>query len=236
MISAHQFFLDIKSTLPRTSYVNLPPILEGKVRERHPSLLMCLAEGRRAAEILVPQPDPPRPYPVGARPSIPSPPPSPPPSLGANQPLNPPPVSQADQNAPCNTLYVGNLPIDTSEDKLKAIFSKQSGYKRLCFRTKQNGPMCYVEFEDISSATKALHDLNMPLRSGVKGGICINFSKNSLGVRSALSKAPDDHTWYKLAAGQDGMADGDKDRTPKALLLQAHLADLLDAEYGKSLF
>lgn len=70
-----------------------------------------------------------------------------------------PPVNPADQNPPCNTLYVGNLPIDTSEEELKAMFSKQRGYKRLCFRTKQNGPMCFVEFEDVSFATKALHEL-----------------------------------------------------------------------------
>lgn len=96
-----------------------------------------------------------------------------------------PPVNPADQNPPCNTLYVGNLPIDTSEDELKSLFSKQRGYKRLCFRTKQNGPMCFVEFEDISFATKALHELyGHPLHNSVKGGIRLSFSKNPLGVRS----------------------------------------------------
>ena len=96
-----------------------------------------------------------------------------------------PPVNPADQNPPCNTLYVGNLPIDTSEDELKAVFSKQRGYKRLCFRTKQNGPMCFVEFEDVSFATKALNDLyGHPLHNSVKGGIRLSFSKNPLGVRS----------------------------------------------------
>lgn len=96
-----------------------------------------------------------------------------------------PPVNPADQNPPCNTLYVGNLPIDTSEDELKAIFSKQRGYKRLCFRTKQNGPMCFVEFEDVSFATKALNELyGYPLHNSVKGGIRLSFSKNPLGVRS----------------------------------------------------
>ncbi|KAF2165462.1 hypothetical protein M409DRAFT_32380, partial [Zasmidium cellare ATCC 36951] len=96
-----------------------------------------------------------------------------------------PPVNPADQNPPCNTLYVGNLPIDTSEDELKGLFSKQRGYKRLCFRTKQNGPMCFVEFEDISFATKALHELyGHPLHNSVKGGIRLSFSKNPLGVRS----------------------------------------------------
>jgi hypothetical protein len=101
---------------------------------------------------------------------------------------NYPPVNPADQNPPCNTLYVGNLPIDTSEDELKAMFSKQRGYKRLCFRTKQNGPMCFVEFEDISFATKALNDLyGHMLHNSVKGGIRLSFSKNPLGVRTGQS-------------------------------------------------
>lgn len=96
-----------------------------------------------------------------------------------------PPVNPADQNPPCNTLYVGNLPIETSEDELKAIFSRQRGYKRLCFRTKQNGPMCFVEFEDTTFASQALNDLyGFPLHNSVKGGIRLSFSKNPLGVRS----------------------------------------------------
>lgn len=98
---------------------------------------------------------------------------------------NYPPVNPADQNPPCNTLYVGNLPHDTSEDELKALFSKQRGYKRLCFRNKQNGPMCFVEFEDVSFATKTLHDLyGWQLSNSVKGGIRLSFSKNPLGVRN----------------------------------------------------
>ncbi|KAL2117832.1 hypothetical protein VTJ04DRAFT_7492 [Mycothermus thermophilus] len=96
-----------------------------------------------------------------------------------------PPANPADQNPPCNTLYVGNLPADTSEEELKAMFSKQRGYKRLCFRTKQNGPMCFVEFEDITAATRALKELyGQPLHNSTKGGIRLSFSKNPLGVRS----------------------------------------------------
>ncbi|GAB1314238.1 cell cycle RNA binding protein whi3 [Madurella fahalii] len=96
-----------------------------------------------------------------------------------------PPANPADLNPPCNTLYVGNLPIDTSEEELKGMFSKQQGYKRLCFGTKQNGPMCFVEFEDVSFATKALNELyGQPLHNSVKGGIRLSFSKNPLGVRS----------------------------------------------------
>ncbi|KAK5123729.1 hypothetical protein LTR85_002365 [Meristemomyces frigidus] len=123
-----------------------------------------------------------------------------------------PPVNPADQNPPCNTLYVGNLPIDTSEDELKAVFSKQRGYKRLCFRTKQNGPMCFVEFEDVSFATKALNELyGHPLHNSVKGGIRLSFSKNPLGVRSGQMNGLGPNaamTPQAMAPGYGGMVSG----------------------------
>jgi RNA recognition motif-containing protein len=97
-----------------------------------------------------------------------------------------PPANPADQNPPCNTLYVGNLPPDTSEEELKELFSTRKGYKRLCFRTKANGPMCFVEFEDVAHATRALEELyGFGLSNSVKGGIRLSFSKNPLGVRSS---------------------------------------------------
>lgn len=110
---------------------------------------------------------------------------------GSYRPNNFPAVNPADQNPPCNTLYVGNLPVDTSEEELKAIFQKARGYKRLCFRTKQNGPMCFVEFEDISHATRALHEYyGRPLHNSNKGGIRLSFSKNPLGVRPGQATGP----------------------------------------------
>ncbi|KAG2178570.1 hypothetical protein INT44_001723 [Umbelopsis vinacea] len=95
-----------------------------------------------------------------------------------------PAQNPADQNPPCNTLYVGNLPPNTSEDELKALFSRCVGYKRLSFRNKPNGPMCFVEFEDVACAAQALNDLyGNPLSNSVKGGIRLSYSKNPLGVR-----------------------------------------------------
>lgn len=97
-----------------------------------------------------------------------------------------PPANPADQNPPCNTLYVGNLPMNTTEEELMQLFSKQKGYKRLCFRTKMNGPMCFVEFENVMYASKALNELyGKGLKYSVKGGIRLSFSKNPLGVRSS---------------------------------------------------
>jgi hypothetical protein len=87
----------------------------------------------------------------------------------------------ADQNPPCNTLYVGNLPPNTNEEELKNMFCKCPGYKRLSFRNKSNGPMCFVEFEDAIYAAQALQDLHgNPLSNSVKGGIRLSFSKNPL--------------------------------------------------------
>lgn len=100
-------------------------------------------------------------------------------------PRNLPAANPADQNPPCNTLYVGNLPVNTTEDELKNLFSRQRGYKRLMLKPKPQGPMCFVEFEDIDFATKALADLyGRNLSNSVKGGIRLSFSKNPLGVRS----------------------------------------------------
>ncbi|GJJ68149.1 hypothetical protein EMPS_00495 [Entomortierella parvispora] len=108
------------------------------------------------------------------------------PSPGVASPGFRAPVNPGDQNPPCNTLYVGNLPMNTSEDELRTLFSRCVGYRRLCFRTKSNGPMCFVEFENVECATQALNDLyGNPLSNSVKGGIRLSFSKNPLGVRNS---------------------------------------------------
>ncbi|KAF9189839.1 hypothetical protein BGZ51_009208 [Haplosporangium sp. Z 767] len=100
-------------------------------------------------------------------------------------------LNPGDQNPPCNTLYVGNLPMNTSEDELRQLFSRCIGYRRLCFRTKSNGPMCFVEFENVECATQALNDHNgNPLSNSVKGGIRLSFSKNPLGVRNSTPNQP----------------------------------------------
>lgn len=113
----------------------------------------------------------------------------------------PPPANPADQNPPCNTLYVGNLPPDATEAELRSLFAPQKGFRRLLFRTKNqsasaglsssshnHGPMCFVEFEDVAHATIALAELYgralpRPNGSNGKGGIRLSFSKNPLGVR-----------------------------------------------------
>lgn len=101
----------------------------------------------------------------------------------------------ADQNPPINTLYVGNLPANPTnpqatkalEEALVQLFSRCQGYSKLSFRQKSNGPMCFVEFEDVASASKALSDLYGNNLNGLikSGGIRLSYSKNPLGVRTA---------------------------------------------------
>ena len=110
-------------------------------------------------------------------------------------------------------MYVGNLPASNSpggspspylEERLRDLFSRRPGYRKLCFRHKSNGPMCFVEvrisvswvhffllinpsqFEDVAHASKALNELNGDNLSGLirGGGIRLSYSKNPLGVRT----------------------------------------------------
>ncbi|KZT29425.1 hypothetical protein NEOLEDRAFT_1153943 [Neolentinus lepideus HHB14362 ss-1] len=128
-------------------------------------------------------------------------------SQGSTSPQLPSPASGAssgtrgnpgDQNPPINTLYVGNLPTSPMpagyppnflEESLRELFSRRPGYRKLCFRQKSNGPMCFVEFEDVQYATKALNELYGHALGGLikGGGIRLSYSKNPLGVRTSTS-------------------------------------------------
>jgi hypothetical protein len=74
----------------------------------------------------------------------------------------------------------------------------------MSFRQKINGPMCFVEFEDVSFAAQAIKELyghtlvrlSTPINSHahnqagiVKGGIRLSYSKNSLGQRGSAHPA-----------------------------------------------
>ncbi|GAA5922945.1 uncharacterized protein JCM15063_003477 [Sporobolomyces koalae] len=102
----------------------------------------------------------------------------------------------ADMNSPKNTLYIGGLPAvlpsltgpfsaSHLEDSLRNAFARCPGFKRLQFRSKSNGPIVFVEFEDTAYATRAMNEMyGYTLGGLVKGGIRLSYSKNPLGVRS----------------------------------------------------
>ncbi|KAJ7129210.1 hypothetical protein C8R44DRAFT_665810, partial [Mycena epipterygia] len=110
-----------------------------------------------------------------------------------------------DQNPPINTLYVGNLPalptagsssgmpagltMEYLEGALRELFGGCAGFRQMSFRPKGNGPMCFVEFEDVGYATKTLNELYGNTLGGLikGGGIRLSYSKNPLGVRTPTS-------------------------------------------------
>ncbi|KAK7470265.1 hypothetical protein VKT23_001698 [Stygiomarasmius scandens] len=103
-----------------------------------------------------------------------------------------------DQNPPINTLYVGNLPIspppphcpqDILEESLRELFRLRPGFRRLSFKQKSSGPMCFVEFEDVNAATRTISELYGHTLNGLVkgGGIRLSYSKNPLGVRTPTS-------------------------------------------------
>ncbi|KAJ3849380.1 hypothetical protein EV368DRAFT_47424 [Lentinula lateritia] len=130
-------------------------------------------------------------------------------------------VSGVDQNPPINTLYVGNLPIsppplgyppDILEESLRELFRTRPGYKRLSFKQKSTGPMCFVEFEDVNAATRTINELYGNTLNGLVkgGGIRLSYSKNPLGIRtptSANGPGPgfqQQHFQQQAHAGRDG--------------------------------
>lgn len=94
-----------------------------------------------------------------------------------------------DQNPPGNTLFVGNLPGSISnaasaalEESLRQRFQSCAGYRQLSYRVKNNGPMCFVEFDDVQNAARALAEVNGDAMNGAvkNGGLRLSFSKNPL--------------------------------------------------------
>ncbi|MBW0516335.1 hypothetical protein O181_056050 [Austropuccinia psidii MF-1] len=117
----------------------------------------------------------------------------------------------ADQNPAINTLYVGGLPsvIEGSEvvpsggglmmmmmrseeleSALRRIFGKVEGFKRLSYKVKNQQPMCFIEFETVEHASRAMEKMyGDKIEGKIPGGIRLAYSRNALGVRSTGSSS-----------------------------------------------
>lgn len=102
-----------------------------------------------------------------------------------------PPNIHRDDNPLCNILYVSNLPMETFEEELEGVFSTQPGYQRMKLHARANGPSCFVEFDDVTSAAKALRNLyGWPLKNSKMGGIRLSFSREPIGIQPSQVPAP----------------------------------------------
>ncbi|XXG51693.1 hypothetical protein AAC387_Pa03g0209 [Persea americana] len=115
-------------------------------------------------------------YPV-AQVAMPTPAPLPPPTGYA-------PVQNTKDNPPCNTLFIGNLGENIIEEELRGLFSAQAGYKQMKILRHERNTTCFIEFEDVNSATVVHQTLQgAVLPSSGRGGMRIQFSKNPFGRR-----------------------------------------------------
>lgn len=94
------------------------------------------------------------------------------------------PVSSAEDNPPCNTLYIGNLGDAVSEAELKAVFGASPAFKFLKVVHGPRSTNCFVEYEDVASAT-TMHSNHqgVTLQSSDRGPLRVQFSKNPYGKK-----------------------------------------------------
>ncbi|XP_057514247.1 uncharacterized protein LOC130795998 [Actinidia eriantha] len=131
-------------------------------------------------------PPPPPPYdPYGGYPVPPVPMPAPPPVLAPNSYVH---VQNIKDNPPCNTLFIGNLGENVNEDELRGLFIMQPGFKQMKILRQERHTVCFIEFEDVNSATNVHHTFQgAVIPSSGSVGMRIQYSKNPFGKRKDSS-------------------------------------------------
>ncbi|KAK6118720.1 hypothetical protein DH2020_047525 [Rehmannia glutinosa] len=108
-----------------------------------------------------PAPPPYDPY-AGYAPPVPMPAPAPPvpaPSSYVPAPSSYVPIQNTKDNPPCNTLFIGNLGESINEEELRGLFSVQPGFKQMKVLRQERHTVCFIEFEDLNSATNVHRSL-----------------------------------------------------------------------------
>lgn len=88
---------------------------------------------------------------------------------------------------------MGNLPAISPpthppnflEESLRALFQRSPGFKRMSFRQKINGPMCFVEFEDTGYASLAIKEM---YGHNLVSAMCCDMPNAALTRRTASSR------------------------------------------------
>ncbi|KAL3825035.1 hypothetical protein ACJIZ3_021064 [Penstemon smallii] len=134
---------------------------------------------------MAPAPPPYDPYAGYALPPVPMPAPAPPPAPApVPAPSSYAPVQNTKDNPPCNTLFIGNLGENINEEELRGIFSVQPGFKQMKVLRQERHTVCFIEFEDVSSAANVHHSLQgAVIPSSGSVGMRIQYPFNPFGRR-----------------------------------------------------
>ncbi|KAL8458825.1 hypothetical protein ACS0TY_035526 [Phlomoides rotata] len=94
------------------------------------------------------------------------------------------PIQNNKDNPPCNTLFIGNLGEHINEEELRGIFTHQPGFKQMKVIRQERHTVCFIEFEDVNSASNVHHSLQgAVIPSSGSVGMRIQYSKNPFGKR-----------------------------------------------------
>ncbi|GMN48111.1 hypothetical protein TIFTF001_017275 [Ficus carica] len=132
---------------------------------------------------------PPPPYdPYGGYPVPPVPMPGPAPVPAPSSYL---PVQNTKDNPPCNTLFIGNLGENINEEELRGLFSVQPGFKQMKILRQERHTVCFIEFEDVNSATNVHHTLQgAVIPSSGSVGMRIQYPLAKLSMDKAFRNLP----------------------------------------------
>ncbi|KAF8400389.1 hypothetical protein HHK36_013687 [Tetracentron sinense] len=86
------------------------------------------------------------------------------------------PVQNTKDNPPCNTLFIGNLGENIVEEELRGLFSVQPGFKQIKILRQERNTVCFIEFNDVISASSVHHNLQgAVIPSSGRGGMRIQY-------------------------------------------------------------
>ncbi|KAK1608660.1 hypothetical protein QYE76_032333 [Lolium multiflorum] len=86
------------------------------------------------------------------------------------------PVQNTKDNPPCNTLFIGNLGETVVEEELRGLFCLQPGFKQMKVLRQDRNTVCFIEFEDVGSASAVHHTLQgAVIPSSGRGGMRIQY-------------------------------------------------------------
>ncbi|XP_046857261.1 RNA-binding protein, mRNA-processing factor 2a-like [Xenia sp. Carnegie-2017] len=89
----------------------------------------------------------------------------------------------------CSTLFVANIgqKLDANkENELYALFTSTPGFRRIKMLSKGNAPCCFVEYQDVYSASGAMSMLQgtqLSSSDGSRGGIRIEYARTKMGEK-----------------------------------------------------
>ncbi|CAD5194267.1 unnamed protein product [Musa acuminata subsp. malaccensis] len=82
---------------------------------------------------------------------------------------------------PCSTLFIANLGPTCTEEELKQVLSKYSGFHMLKMRGRGGMPVAFADFTDTESSTAAMNGLQgILLESSDRGGVHVEYARSKM--------------------------------------------------------